>query len=144
MEDFFLFDLIFWIFAGIIATIAMSIFQLTQLGYYEKKSIPEFDQNAHLLSRATGKTWEEVYWYGLPLHFGHGILGAIFFGLLVEFNLAQGELLYGIGYGIFLWIILLIIHKPITRENIFAPFPNSRLLSSFISHMIYGIILSLI
>ena len=84
---------------------------------------------------------DEVYWYGLILHFGHGIIGAIFLGLIIEQNIFQLEIINGLFYGFFLWLILLSIHKPITNESLIQPFPNRRLLNSFISHLIYGLTL---
>ena len=131
-----------WIGIGVVATAVMTIFQIVQIFSQGKKSVPEFYENSRLLERVIKKDWETVYWLSLPLHFIHGIGGAIGLGIILMVLALPSDIIIGLIYGLSLWIILLIIHKPITGENILSH--KEQLIGSFISHLIYGISLSLL
>ena len=83
---------------------------------------------------------------GLGLHFLHGLLAGIVFVLVFpifpsEFPLAP----LGPGYGLVLFAITLVIHKPITRRAAWEG-PRGRIAVglSLLTHVVYGAALALL
>ncbi|MFW9778221.1 MAG: hypothetical protein ACFFE8_05140 [Candidatus Heimdallarchaeota archaeon] len=129
-----------WVIIGILATTSMTIPQLVLIWRYDKRIVPEFYENAHLLTKIfPSYSWEELYWKATPLHYLHGVLGATALGIvLCLFEITMAPLIAFV-YALILWIGLLLIHKPITGENILQQ--RGSLLTSFFSHLFYSGIL---
>lgn len=130
-------NLVYWIIAGVIATSTMSIFQLFLIKFEGKKAVPEFYENAKILSTLFKKPWEQIYWYAVSIHYLHGITGAIGLGLILFLYSIELSVVVCIVFSIILWIVLLIIHKPITGECLYDQ--KTAIVGSFFSHQIYGL-----
>ncbi|MFX0114348.1 MAG: hypothetical protein ACFFB3_07360 [Candidatus Hodarchaeota archaeon] len=130
------FDVLLWIVAGVIATVIMTIPQLVQIYFQGKNAVPEFTENAYILSRLTGGEWEQLYWKAVPLHFGHGILGAFLYGGGLVILSIEISILTSFLYGLILWLSLLLTHERITGENIYAN--RNGMFGSFLWHQAYS------
>lgn len=133
-----------WTIIGLVATFLMTLFQLFFVKIFDKSVIPEFYENAKILEYLLNINWEKIYWYGFILHFLHGILGSLFLGLIIFLSNLNLTLINSVAYGLFLWIILLIIHYPITKENIVYPLSYKKVIITFGSHMLYSLAIYLI
>jgi len=81
---------------------------------------------------------------GLLLHFLHGGLAGIVFVLLLPSIQNVPVIVAGVGFGFVLWIVALLIMKPLTgvgfRHQSLSPLP---LIVSFGGHILYGLLLAL-
>lgn len=132
--------------AGIVATGAMTLTEIPARARWGLEGLLEWQENQTIASRITRRHVEEVVVPGLALHVLHGLLAGIVFVLILPLFPPEFPLwVLGPGYGIVLFAITLVIHKPITGR---APWSGSlgsvALAISLWSHMIYGATLALL
>lgn len=134
------------ILAGLAATGAMSLLELAARSRYGLDGLLEWQENQAIASRITGRPVEASVLAGLGFHFLHGALAGIVFVLILPifppvFSLA----VLGPGYGVVLFSITLVIHRPITgREAWSGPVGSVALGVSLVGHVVYGAAVALL
>ena len=142
------------IFAGLISTSIMTIFEIPFWKLWGVKGILEWHENQVIGSKII-KKFKRInsnvnYTIILLLHIINGVLAAMVFpfvNMVFPYPLFLNKYLlsitYGIGYGILLWILTLLpIHKPITGLSIRNhPLGKGPPIVSFSGHVVYGTIL---
>jgi hypothetical protein len=130
-------------YAGVIATLGMSLVEYPIWHYWGLKGVAEWRLNQAIVARFSRKPEEDVVVEGLLLHFAHGaIAGLIFSWALTVFPLTVSPVLLGLTYGMLLWLISVIITKPITRIGVFGkPYTPVLLMCGIVGHLVYGLLL---
>ena len=144
------------IFAGLISTSIMTIFEIPFWKLWGIKGILEWHENQVIGSKII-KKFKRInsnvnYTIILLLHIINGVLAAMVFPFVNMvfpyppfLNKYLLSITYGIGYGILLWILTLLpIHKPITGLSIRNhPLGKGPPIVSFSGHILYGTILGI-
>ena len=130
-------------YAGIIATLGMSLVEYPIWRQWGLDGVAEWHLNQAIVARFTRKPVEDVVVEGLLLHFAHGaIAGLIFSWTLTMLPLTISPVLLGLTYGMFLWLISVVITKPISGTGVFGkPSTSILLVSGIVGHLVYGLLL---
>ena len=131
---------------GLAATGAMTLVELVARSRWGFDGLLEWQENQAIASRITGRPVEASVLAGLGFHFLHGLLAGIVFVLALpifppEFSLA----VLGPGFGLVLFSITLVIHRPITgRRGWSGSLGFVALGVSLAGHLVYGAVLTLL
>lgn len=110
------------------------------------KAVSEWHLNQALMARLLHRPPQDLVLQGLILHFVHGGLAGIIFALILPiFSQGIPVVEVGIVFGLLLWVIAMLIVKPVTGVG-FRNHPI-RLLPLVVSlggHLLYGILLGLV
>jgi len=132
--------------AGLVSTAAMSLMEYPIWRRLGMEGVLEWHLNQALMARLLHRPPQDLVSQGLVLHFGHGGLAGIIFGLILSiFSLGIPILEASVAFGLLLWVISILIMKPVTgvgfrnRHLRFLP-----LVVSLGGHLLYGIVLGLV
>jgi uncharacterized membrane protein YagU involved in acid resistance len=110
------------------------------------EGVSEWHLNQALMARLLHRPPQGLVVQGLVLHFVHGgVAGIIFVLMLSIFSLGIPIVEVGVAFGLLLWVIAMLIIKPITGIG-FRNHPM-RLLPLVVSlggHLLYGILLGFV
>jgi hypothetical protein len=110
------------------------------------EGVSEWHLNQALMARLLHRPPKDLVFQGLIFHFMHGGLAGIIFALILPIlSLRIPILETSVSYGLLLWVIAILIMKPITGIG-FRNHPM-RLLPLVVSlggHLLYGIVLGLV
>ena len=145
---------------GILATAAMTITEIPSWKKWGIYGVFEWHENyiitkrLYLYSSNTIERQAESYFKGIFFfHFLNGALAGIAFPYIIVSFLSHifsftviSLSLFGILYGIVLWILTLVpIHKPITGYSVWNhPLGHLPVFASLTGHIVYGIVLGLV
>lgn len=132
--------------AGVVATAGMTFIELVARSRWGFASLLDWQINQATLARITKKPAEDLVLAGLALHVLHGLLGGIVFVLaLALFPPAWPVLLLGLGFGALLFVLTLLVVRPVTREEP-ASGPNglAAIAVALLTHLVYGAVLALL
>lgn len=105
-------------------------------------AVSEWHLNQATMGRLMHRPPESVVVPGLLLHFLHGGLAGIVFALLLSKIPSIPVIGAGVGFGLVLWIIALMIMKPVTgvgfRDHPLGLLP---LIVGLVGHLLYGLFL---
>lgn len=145
--------------AGILSTAAMTITEIPSWKKWGIYGVFEWHENyiitkrLYLLFSNTIEKERQSYFKGIFFfHFLNGALAAIAFPYIIYFLSHSFSFtiisfsLFGILYGIVLWIVTLVpIHKPITGYSVWNhPLGHVPAFASLSGHVVYGIVLGLV
>ena len=106
------------------------------------EGVSEWHLNQVMVGRLMRRSPQTVVAPGLVLHFLHGGVAGVVFVLLLSNIPSILSIGAGVGFGIVLWIIALMIMKPVTgigfRDNPLRLLP---LIVSLGGHVLYGLFL---
>jgi hypothetical protein len=154
-----LYPFIIGLIAGILSTAAMTITEIPSWKKWGIYGVFEWHENyiitkrLYLLFAHTIEKERQSYFRGIFFfHFLNGALAAIAFSYIVYFLSHSFSFtiisfsLFGILYGIVLWILTLVpIHKPITGYSVWNhPLGHVPAFASLSGHGVYGIVLGLV
>jgi hypothetical protein len=154
-----LYPFIIGLIAGILSTAAMTITEIPSWKKWGIYGVFEWHENyiitkrLYLLFSNTIEKERQSYFKGIFFfHFLNGALAAIAFPYIVYFLSHSFSFtiisfsLFGILYGIALWIVTLVpIHKPITGYSVWNhPLGHVPAFASLSGHVVYGIVLGLV
>ena len=128
--------------AGLASTAVMSLAEYPIWRRWGMEGVSEWHLNQVMVGRLMRRSPQTVVAPGLVLHFLHGGVAGIVFVLLLSNIPSILSIGAGVGFGIVLWIIALIIMKPVTGIG-FRDHPL-RLLPLIVSlggHVLYGLFL---
>ena len=130
--------------AGLFSTGAMSLVEYPIWRRWGMEGVSEWHLNQVMVGRIMNRAPRSVVAQGLLLHFLHGGLAGIVFVLLLPSIQKVPVMVGGVGFGIILWVIALLIMKPVTgvgfRHQSLSLLP---LIVSFGGHVLYGLFLGL-
>jgi len=130
--------------AGLVSTAAMSLTEYPIWRRWGMEGVSEWHLNQALMARLLHRPPQDLVLQGLILHFVHGGLAGIIFALILPVFSQRIPLVEaGIAFGLFLWVIAMLIMKPVTSVG-FRNHPMRRLLVSLGGHLLYGILLGLV
>jgi hypothetical protein len=145
--------------AGILSTAAMTITEIPSWKKWGIYGVFEWHENyiitkrLYLLFPNTIEKERQSYFKGIFFfHFLNGALAAIAFPYIIYFLSHSFSFtiisfsLFGLLYGIALWIVTLVsIHKPITGYSVWNhPLGHVPAFASLSGHVVYGIVLGLV
>jgi len=132
--------------AGLAATGAMTLLEIVARSRWRLEGLLEWQENQTMVAWITKGPVEAAVVPGLGLHFLHGLLAGIVFVLILPFFPSDIPLwVLGPGYGVVLFAITLVIHRPITGRSAWSgPRGPVALALSLLSHMVYGAALALL
>ena len=147
--------------AGILSTAVMTITEMSSWKRWGIHGVFEWHENYIIIKRLrqflhfsnTIDIGVESHFKGIFfLHFLNGALAGIAFPYITSFISSSFSLtnlsycLFGIFYGILLWIVTLVpIHKPITGFALWNhPLGHLPALASLSGHLVYGLVLGLV
>lgn len=136
------------IIAGLVATGAMTLFELPFWKKWGLAGVFEWHENQILASRLLRRDVKNLDLQGIfALHFINGGLGGLGLGLFLQIMPSFSSvplLALGMAYGIFLWLLTLApIHRPITGLCPWNhPLGKGPALASLAGHVLYGMVLS--
>jgi hypothetical protein len=154
-----LYPFIIGLIAGILSTAAMTITEIPSWKKWGIYGVFEWHENyiitkrLYLLFSNTIEKERQSYFKGIFFfHFLNGALAAIAFPYIIYFLSHSFSFtiisfsLFGILYGIALWIVTLVpIHKPITGYSVWNhPLGHVPAFASLSGHVVYGIVLGLV
>jgi hypothetical protein len=154
-----LYPFIIGLIAGILSTAAMTITEIPSWKKWGIYGVFEWHENyiitkrLYLLFSNTIEKERQSYFKGIFFfHFLNGALAAIAFPYIIYFLSHSFSFtiisfsLFGILYGIALWILTLVpIHKPITGYSVWNhPLGHVPAFASLSGHVVYGIVLGLV
>jgi len=154
-----LYPFIIGLIAGILSTAAMTITEIPSWKKWGIYGVFEWHENyiitkrLYLLFPNTIEKERQSYFKGIFFfHFLNGALAAIAFPYIIYFLSHSFSFtiisfsLFGILYGIALWIVTLVpIHKPITGYSVWNhPLGHVPAFASLSGHVVYGIVLGLV
>ena len=136
-------SLLMGLYAGIIATLGMSLVEYPIWRHWGLDGVAEWHLNQAIVARFTRKPVEDAVVEGLLLHFAHGaIAGLIFSWTLTMLPLTISPILLGLMFGTLLWLISMTITKPITGTGVFGePSTSILLVCGIVGHLVYGLLL---
>jgi uncharacterized membrane protein YagU involved in acid resistance len=108
------------------------------------KGVSEWHLNQALMARLLHRPPQDLVFQGLILHFVHGVVAGIVFVLILPiFTQGIPVVEAGVAFGLLLWVIAMLIMKPVTgfRNH---PLRLSPLLVSLGGHLLYGILLGFV
>jgi len=126
--------------AGLAATGTMILLELAAHSRWGLEGLLEWQENQRIAAGITKRSVETAVMPGLGFHFLHGLLAGIVFVVVVPlFPPAIPLRILGPGYGLVLFAITLLIHKPITgRAPWSGPIGSTALIVSLLAHVVYG------
>jgi hypothetical protein len=130
--------------AGLISTTGMSLTEYPIWRRWGMEGVSEWHLNQVMAGRIVHRSPRSVVPHGLILHFLHGGLAGIVFIFLIPSFPNIPIIIVGVGFGIVLWVIAVMITKPVTGVG-FRRHPL-RLLPIVVSlggHILYGLLLGL-
>jgi hypothetical protein len=128
--------------AGLASTAAMSLAEYPIWHKWGIGGVSEWHLNQVMMGRLMHRPPELVVVPGLLLHFLHGGLAGIVFALLLPNIPSIPSIGAGVGFGIVLWIIALMIMKPVTGVGFHDhPLRLLPLIVSLGGHVLYGLFL---
>ncbi len=132
--------------AGLLATGVMVLTEIPAWRRWGIAGVMEWHENQAMAARIIPRPKEQLVTQGLTLHFVHGSLaGAAFVLVLPLLSFGLSAVVVGAGYGIVLWLITLVIHRPTTGMRIREdPFARIALPVSLVGHLAYGASLGLL
>ena len=132
--------------AGLAATGAMALMEIPARSRWGLEGLLEWQENQTIAARIARRSVEDVGVPGLGFHFLHGLLAGIVFVLVLPLFPPELPLwVLGPGYGVVLFAITLVIHKPITRRAPWSGALGSVALGvSLLAHSLYGGALALL
>jgi hypothetical protein len=154
-----LYAFIIGLIGGILSTAAMTITEIPSWKKWGIYGVFEWHENyiitkrLYLLFSNTIEKERQSYFKGIFFfHFLNGALAAIAFPYIIYFLSHSFSFtiisfsLFGILYGIALWIVTLVpIHKPITGYSVWNhPLGHVPAFASLSGHVVYGIVLGLV
>lgn len=129
--------------AGAGATVPMTATEVPAYRRWGLEAVLEWHENQTVLGRLLRRPPESLVLPGLLLHVLHGgVAGVVFLAGLALLNLRPAAPLLGPLFGLLLWSVTLLIHRPLTGVPPVAH-PQGRLplLLSLLGHMVYGLAL---
>ncbi|MGD0422071.1 MAG: DUF6789 family protein [Candidatus Bathyarchaeia archaeon] len=130
--------------AGLGATAVMTLSEYPIWRRWGMEGVSEWHLNQVIMGRMMNRSPPSVVAPGLLLHFVHGGLAGIIFTLLLPEISSIPTIEAAIGFGIVLWIIALIIMKPVTGIELRRhPLSILPLIVSLGGHILFGLILGL-
>jgi hypothetical protein len=132
--------------AGLVATAAMSLTEYPIWRRWGIEGVSEWNLNQAIMARLLQRPPQEVVAQGLILHFLHGGLAGIIFALMLPiFSLGVPSIEAGVVFGLLLWVIAMLIMKPVTGMGFRNhPLGLVPLVVSLGGHLLYGILLGLV
>lgn len=132
--------------AGLAATGAMAVIEIAARSRWGLEGVLDWQENQAIAARIARRTVEDLAVPGLGFHFLHGVLAGIVFVLVLPLFRPELPLwVLGPGYGVVLFAIALVIHKPITRRAPWSGALGSVALGvSLLAHVVYGGALTLL
>ena len=131
--------------AGLVSTGVMSLVEYPIWRKWGVEGVSEWHLNQVMIGRIMHRSPQTVVLQGIILHFLHGGLAGIVFALLLSEvpNIPTFEA--GIMFGLLLWIIALIIMRPVTGVEFWHhPLGLPAILVSLFGHILYGMFLGLV
>ena len=109
------------------------------------EGVSEWHLNQVMMGRLMHRSPESAVAPGLLLHFLHGGLAGIVFVLILPSLPVFSRLVAGVGFGVVLWIIALMIMRPITGIR-FSRHPSGdlSLIVGLSGHVLYGLFLGVL
>lgn len=130
--------------AGLFSTGVMSLVEYPIWRMWGMEGVSEWHLNQVMVGRIMNRAPHSVVAQGLLLHFLHGGLAGIVFVLLLPSIQNVPVIVAGVGFGIILWIIALLIMKPLIGVGFRHQSLNLMpLIVSFGGHILYGLFLGL-
>jgi uncharacterized membrane protein YagU involved in acid resistance len=131
--------------AGLISTEVMSLTEYPIWRKWGMAGVSEWHLNQVIMSRFLHRPAEALITPGLALHFLHGGLAGIVFAVILPILHVHNTVAAGVIFGVVLWIIALLIMKPVTGTG-FRGYELGwlALVVSLLGHLIYGILLGLL
>ncbi len=138
-------------FAGLIAAICMTMFELPFWRRWGMEGVAELQVNAVMVSLLLRKFTKRgvVTWMSVGMHLFHGAaLGVVFrlllLGLFGTMILSSQVLSYAIVYSILLWISSPFLTREFFETSGGFRMTRNGLAVSFLSHIVYGVFLGLL
>src|SRR5712664_1669893 len=139
-------------FAGLVAAICMTIFELPFWRRWGMEGVAELQVSAVMVSLFLRKFTKRrvVTWMSVGMHLFHGAaLGVVFhllilLGLFGTMILSSQVLSYAIVYSILLWIISPFLTRKFFETSGGFRMTRNGLAVSFLSHIVYGVFLGLL
>lgn len=134
------------LFAGVSATAAMLLVEAPAWKLWGLPGVMEWQENQEIAERVLHRPRETLVAPGLIFHFLHGCLAGIVFAIVVSImTLGLPVPLLGVGYALLLWIIGLVIFKPIIGKRIPGDRSGRIAISvNLAGHLVYGTVLGLL
>ncbi len=132
--------------AGLAATGVMSMTEYPAWRRWGLPSTLEWHENQTIAGQMLRRRPEDAVAPGLVLHFIHGgLAGVVFILALALLALPYPPVLLGFPFGFLLWLITLVIHRPITGVRPWRhPRGRAPALASLGGHLAYGVVLGLL
>jgi hypothetical protein len=129
--------------SGFVATAGMSLIEFPVWRKWGMKGVIEWHMNQSLMARLPGRHPHHLVSQGLILHFLHGGLAGIVFVFLLPVVPRITIMHAGVAFGLILWIISLLIMRPVTGVGIGGhPSRWLALIVALAGHLVYGILLA--
>ena len=130
--------------AGILPTVAMSIFEYPFYKKWGLKGVYELHESEMMFCKLANREFHnKISSFGFLTHVINGSLLSIPFVFYISYTNTFPTILLGILYSVIVWIVTLLpVHKLITGESLSeSPFGYKPALISVSGHAIYGLIL---
>jgi len=131
--------------AGLISTAVMSLTEYPIWRKWGMIAVSEWHLNQAIMAHFLHRPPQDLHVPGLALHFLHGGLAGVVFTLILAVFTVHSTIIVGAAFGLALWIIAILLMKPVTgtgfRGHKLGSLP---LIVSLIGHLIYGILLGLL
>jgi len=132
--------------AGLFSTATMSLTEYPIWRRWGMEGVSEWHLNQALMARLFHRHPQDLVFQGLVLHFVHGAVAGIVFALILPvFSQGIPVVEAGVAFGLLLWIIAMLIMKPVTGIGLRNH--DMRLLPLVVSlggHLLYGSLLGLV
>lgn len=130
--------------AGAAATAVMTAIELGVRLRWGLPALLDWQQNQATAARITKGRAEATPFTSLAVHFLHGLVaGLVFVIVLPVLPSAFRVVAYGLGYGLILFALTLLAHKPTTGTPVRS---GSRAMAAagvaFMTHIVYGLVLA--
>jgi len=134
------------IMAGAPATAAMLLVEIPAWKMWGLPGVMEWQENQGIAERVLHRPEKTLVAPGLILHFLHGWLAGIVFAIFISITtLGLPIPLLGLAYGLLLWLLGLVIFKPIIGERIPSGLLGRIAISvNLAGHVVYGSVLGIL
>jgi hypothetical protein len=131
--------------SGFVATAGMSLIEFPIWRKWRMEGVIEWHMNQSLMARLLRRPPQYLVSQGLILHFLHGGLAGIVFVLLLPIVPRIPIITAGVAFGLILWIISLLIMKPVTGVGLGGhPLRWLAFVAALVGHLFYGMLLALL
>ena len=131
-------DLARVILAGLLGAVAMALTAL----FFNAIRVPVVDIGRLIATKLLGYHSSGTR-IGLALHMSTGIVLALIYALIAP-AIPGPALLHGIGYGILLWLFMMVVVLPSMGDGFFGRNSTTPMMgSALVTHLLYGVVLSL-